>query len=113
MRPRSEPRPAGDLRWATPVTTRHGRARGARIPIVASVHLDRVVRDPSKRQQEFDEEVLLENQILALGCALRLEEFPCRLGPLIPGQEGPDDRLHVHKRFDSVRMPVRPREPQG
>src|SRR4029078_2057147 len=77
-------------------------ACGSGISIVAPVHLDSVLRESSKRQQELDEEVLLQDEIFALRRPLRLEEFPSRLGPLVPGKEWPDDALHVYERFDPI-----------
>src|SRR5215467_9787681 len=82
------------------------------VTVMAPIDFHGFSRNVPKRQQKFDEEIFLKDQVLTLLRTLSFEEFTGGIGPLIPRQKRPNDRLHVDDCLDALRMPLGPRKTQ-
>jgi hypothetical protein len=75
---------------------------------MASVDLHCLMRYVPKRQEVFDEEIFLKDQVFSLRRALRLEERPGDLRPFIPREKWSDDSFHVDDCLDPFRVALGP-----
>ena len=92
-----------------------GTPRLARFEVRTAVDRQLLVRQVAQHlggQHLLDEEVPLEDHLLARLGPDRLEQRDRLLGPVVPGPDRSDERLHVGDAADGCGMPVRPVEPQ-